>query len=62
MKYILWLQFPHLLPPSSLTLFPDKTFFPAYKPRLARLVTARVNDINPNGILLTNVIEWRQSE
>ena len=39
----------HLLPPSSLTLFPDSTFFPAYSPRRARLVTPRAKAASPLG-------------
>jgi hypothetical protein len=41
----------HRFPPSSLTLLPVRTFLPAYKPRLARFVTARVNAMRPSGMV-----------
>jgi hypothetical protein len=57
--YINYTYFPYLLPPSSLTLFPDKTFRPAYNPLLARFVTPRVNAISPNGMVLDLLIKWQ---
>jgi len=40
----------HLLPPSSLILLPNSFWRPAYRPRWARLISARVTASTPSGI------------